>query len=84
MMALPICERLRTYRSRDELLARKPGDRTEAADLIEELYEALKLHVAYEALPADRGGKLGPKGRAWAAFVNARDDALLKARGGQA
>ena len=38
--------------------------------------EALELHVAYEALPADRGGKNGPKGRAWSAFIEARDAAL--------
>ncbi len=38
--------------------------------------EALRLHVAYEALPRDRGGKTGPKGRAWTAFINSRDAAL--------
>lgn len=45
------------------------------------MLEALKLHVAYEAVPADRGGKSGPKGRAWQAFVEARDAALASARG---
>lgn len=38
--------------------------------------EALKLHVEYESIPPDRGGKNGPKGRAWAAFISARDAAL--------
>lgn len=38
--------------------------------------EALRLHVAFEAVPADRGGPNGPKGRAWAAFIKARDEAL--------
>jgi hypothetical protein len=38
--------------------------------------QTLRLHVAYEAIPADRGGKNGPKGRAWAAFIAARDAAL--------
>lgn len=38
--------------------------------------DALKLHVEYEALPADRGGKDEPKGKAWAAFIKARDAAL--------
>lgn len=37
---------------------------------------ALKLHVAYEAVPTDRGGKHGPKGKAWKAFIEARDAAL--------
>lgn len=40
------------------------------------LREALKLHVEYGAVPRDRGGKSGPKGRAWAAFIEARDAAL--------
>lgn len=38
--------------------------------------EALKLHVAYEAIRPDRGGHNGPKGKAWAAFIAARDAAL--------
>lgn len=38
--------------------------------------KALRLHVAYEAVPRDRGGDNGPKGRAWAAFIEARDAAL--------
>lgn len=40
--------------------------------------KALRLHVEYEALPQDRGGNNGPKGKAWAAFVAARDAALGK------
>lgn len=40
---------------------------------------ALRLHVIYEALPADRGGRNGRKGKAWAAFIEARDAALAKA-----
>jgi len=44
-----------------------------------DLLEALKLHVAYEAVPTDRGGRDGPKGKAWAAFIAARDAALAKA-----
>ena len=40
------------------------------------MLEAIKLHVAYEALPQDRGGKNGPKGKAWAAFIAARDAVL--------
>ena len=43
------------------------------------LLEAVKLHVAYEALPQDRGGKDGPKGRAWAAFIAARNAAIAAA-----
>jgi len=42
---------------------------------------ALKLHVIYEALPTDRGGKDGRKGRAWAKFIAARDAAIAKATG---
>lgn len=46
-----------------------------------DLLEALELHVAYEAVPTDRGGSQGPKGKAWAAFVEARDAAIKKAKG---
>ena len=59
----------------------------EQADEIERLrgiekaaLKALRLHVKYEATPTDRGGKSGPKGKAWAAFIKARDAALLTAR----
>lgn len=38
--------------------------------------EALRLYEAWEAIPADRGGKNGPKGRAYAAFLAAKDEAL--------
>jgi hypothetical protein len=38
--------------------------------------EALKLFQAYEAMSVDRGGKDGPKGRAYSAFVAAKDVAL--------
>ncbi len=37
---------------------------------------ALIKHVAYESIPSDRGGKHGPKGRALAAFIAARNAAL--------
>lgn len=37
---------------------------------------ALRLHRKWEDLPTDRGGKDGAKGRAWAAFVDARDRVL--------
>lgn len=46
-----------------------------------EMLEALKLHLAYEATPSDRGGPTGPKGRAWTAFIAARDAAIQKATG---
>lgn len=46
-----------------------------------ELLDALRLHVAYEAMPRDRGGKNGPRGKAWAAFVSARDAAIARATG---
>lgn len=42
--------------------------------------EALRLHIVYEALPSDRGGKNGPKGKAWAAFIAARDKVLNDGR----
>lgn len=41
--------------------------------------QALTLHVAYEKLPTDRGGAGGPKGKAWQAFIDARDAALAQA-----
>jgi hypothetical protein len=43
------------------------------------MLETVKLHVAYEALPQDRGGRNGPKGKAWAAFIAARDAVLATA-----
>lgn len=43
---------------------------------VAELEAALRLHIAYEALPADRGWRAGPKGRAWETFISARDAAL--------
>lgn len=43
-----------------------------------DMLEALRLHAAYEALPTDRGGKHGPKGKAHAAWIAARDAALSK------
>lgn len=46
-----------------------------------DLLAALKLQIAHEAMPADRGGKDGPKGRAWQNFIEARDAAIAKAEG---
>lgn len=45
----------------------------------EKMREAFLLHVAYEATPTDRGGSQGPKGRAYAAWIAARDAALKDA-----
>jgi len=42
---------------------------------------ALELYDIYEAMPADRGGKNGPKGKAYAAFIKAKDEATAKAEG---
>lgn len=44
-----------------------------------DLCAALLLHRTYEAMPTDRGGPNGPKGKAYTAFVAARDAALAKA-----
>lgn len=38
--------------------------------------KALRAYDAYEAVPADRGGKTGPKGKAWQAFLDAKAAAL--------
>jgi hypothetical protein len=46
-----------------------------------DMFEALRLHKVYEALPTDRGGSDGPKGRARAAWIAARNAALSKAGG---
>lgn len=46
-----------------------------------DLLAALQLHIEYEAIPSDRGGANGPKGRAWKEFVDARDKAIAKAMG---
>lgn len=48
-----------------------------------DLRKALELHVAYESLPRDRGGENGSKGKAWNAFIVARDAALSTNRGSQ-
>jgi hypothetical protein len=47
----------------------------------DDLVTALKLYDAWTALPADRGGSHGTKGRAHAAFIAAKDAALAKAKG---
>jgi hypothetical protein len=49
--------------------------------LVPDLLEALKLYDAWLALPQDRGGKDGPKGRALDAFIKAKDAAIAKATG---
>lgn len=46
-----------------------------------DLLAALQLHIEYESIPADRGGENGRKGRAWKAFIEARDNAVAKAMG---
>lgn len=46
-----------------------------------QLYEAARLHQTYEAMPADRGGKNGPKGSAREAWLAAEACALAKAEG---
>ena len=51
-----------------------------ACNAFDAMIEALELHVAYEKIPADRGGTNGTKGRAWAAFIAARDAAIAKAK----
>lgn len=38
--------------------------------------KALHLYNEYERLPTDRGGKDGPKGKAWQAFLDAKERAL--------
>lgn len=38
--------------------------------------EALRLYDIYDRMPSDRGGKNGPRGRAYQAFVAAKDEAL--------
>jgi len=43
---------------------------------------ALHLFDVWNAMPADRGGNAGRKGRAYAAFIAAKDAALKKAREG--
>lgn len=45
-----------------------------------EMLIALELYEAWAALPADRGGKDGAKGLAYAAFIHAKNAALAKAK----
>lgn len=47
-----------------------------------DLLEALRLYDVWQATPTDRGGKDGTKGRAFAAFIAAKDAALAKAKAG--
>ena len=44
-----------------ELMALEVAEHCRA--VVSQACHALKLHVAYEAMPADRGGKNGPKAR---------------------
>lgn len=44
-----------------------------------DLLEALRLYDVCDAMPSDRGGKDGPRGRAYQAFVSAKKAALAKA-----
>lgn len=37
--------------------------------------EALRLYDVWESIPTDRGGKDGPKGRAFEAFLKAKEEA---------
>jgi len=43
------------------------------------LLAALRLYDHWAAMPQDRGGKNGPKGRAHAAFLAAKDAAIAEA-----
>lgn len=45
-----------------------------------EMFEALELYDAWLALPQDRGGRDGPKGKALDAFICAKNAALAKAK----
>lgn len=44
--------------------------------LIEKMAEALTLYDVYKAMLVDRGGKNGPRGRAYQDFVDAKVDVL--------
>ena len=46
-----------------------------------DFYRAAMLRREYEAMPADRGGVNGPKGRARAAWLAAEEAAIAKADG---
>lgn len=46
-----------------------------------DLLEALRLYEVYDAMPSDRGGRNGPRGKAYQAFVDAKNAALAKAEG---
>lgn len=70
-----------TLESEREANARLTEEIERLRTLNAEMREALRLHVAYEALPADRGGDQGPKGQAWRRFIEARDAALEAADG---
>lgn len=46
----------------------------------EKALEALRLYDIYDKMPSDRGGKNGPRGRAYQAFVDAKEAALSPAQ----
>lgn len=46
-----------------------------------DFYNAAMLRRVYEALPADRGGVNGPKGKARTAWLEAEEAAIAKAEG---
>lgn len=56
------------------------SERSQPREVLERALKALRLFDTYERMPADRGGKNGPRGRAWQAFVEAKD-AVLRAAG---
>jgi hypothetical protein len=59
-----------------ELLART-GARLAAAEAdADRLAEALRAYGEYHAMPSDRGGKNGPKGKAFTRFATLREPAL--------
>lgn len=53
----------------------------EAEAVAADLLDALRLHDAYMAIPQDRGGQNGPKGKAHQAWLDAKSAAIAKATG---
>ena len=65
----------------DDCLAENEVLKVEIERLREAISKALSLYDAWHNMPADRGGKNGPKGRAHHKFGEAKQDALLVASG---
>lgn len=65
-------------KSIDQIVAKTVAENARLRAERDEAVTALKAYDEYDATPADRGGKSGPKGLAFAHFVELKGLALAK------